>query len=180
MIITVILALPSVACAAGASHATGPAPTTARMASAARQSTGSKLLAFSRCVRRHGIPSFPDPQPGARNAKFPSAQQLGVSSTRLSAAENACAHLLPPGIGDQFPADEVQVLLAGMLRFSQCMRHQGISNWPDPATDSQGRPIFPLSSHGFTRQIARSQQITHAEHECQKLLPSALGGIPIG
>jgi hypothetical protein len=131
-------------------------------------------------VRRHGVPSFPDPQPGASNSKFPSAQRLGVSSTRLSAAENACQHLLPAGTDDQFPPAEVQLLLTGMLRFSQCMRRHGVPNWPDPSTDSEGRPGFLLSAHGFTRHQARSPRIMHIEQECQHLLPSALGGVPIG
>jgi hypothetical protein len=131
-------------------------------------------------VRRHGVSNFPDPQPGASNSKFPSAQRLGVSSTRLSAAENACQQLLPAGTDDQFPPAEVQLLLIGMLRFSQCMRHHGVANWPDPTTDSEGRPGFLLSAAGFTRHQARSPRIMHVEQQCQHLLPSALGGVPVG
>ena len=140
----------------------------------------SLLVAFSSCMRSHGVPNFPDPQPGASNAKFPSAQQLGVGSPQLSTAENACQHLLPAGIGDQFPPAEVPLLLSGMTKFSQCVRSHGVPNWPDPAVDSEGRPFFPLSSHGFTRAEAHSPQLGTKEDECQHLMPSALGGIPEG
>jgi hypothetical protein len=131
-------------------------------------------------MRSHSVPNFPDPQPGATNAKFPSAQELGVSSSQYQAAENNCQHLLPAGIDDQFPPAEVPLLLSGMTKFSQCMRSHGVPNWPDPTTDSQGRPAFPLSTHGFTRSEAHSPQLGTKEAECQHLLPPALGGIPEG
>jgi hypothetical protein len=131
-------------------------------------------------MRSHGVPNFPDPQAGANNAKSPSAQQLGVSSSQLQAAEGACQHLLPAGVDDQFPPGEVQLLLPGMRKFSQCMRSHGVANWPDPTVDSAGRPVFLLSAHGFTRHQSRSPRITHTMAECQHLLPSALGGIPTG
>ncbi len=177
---SVVFGLPVGACQASSIHHPGRSSAAARRASAAADSTSSKLVAFSRCVRQHGVPNFPDPQAGATNAKFPSAQQLGVSNSVLTAAERKCAQLLPPGINDQFPAAEIQVLLTGMLRFSKCMRQHGVPNWPDPSTNSDGQPLFQLSASGISRQEARSQRITKAERKCQKLLPSALGGIPIG
>jgi hypothetical protein len=126
------------------------------------------------------VPSFPDPQPGAGNAKFPSAQQLGVGSSQYQSAENACQDVLPDGVDDQFPAGEVPLLLPGMREFSQCMRSRGVPNWPDPSTDSEGRPLFLLSAHGITRSQAHSPQIMATEQACQHLLPGALGGIPAG
>jgi hypothetical protein len=142
---------------------------------------GSSLVAFSGCMRSHGVRDFPDPQPGATNEKFPSAQQLGVGSSQLSAAENACQHLLPAGVGDRFLPAEVPVLLSGMRQFSQCMRSHGLPDWPDPTTDSQGRPEFPLSAvPGHDRNYWRSPQVMTIVGECQHLMPSALGGVPVG
>jgi hypothetical protein len=140
----------------------------------------SRLVAFSHCVRSHGVPDFPDPEPGAGNAKFPGARQLRVGSSHLAAAENACQHLLPVGIDDQFPRAEVPLLLSGMTKFSQCMRAHGVPNWPDPSTDSQARPFFNLSGHGFSLPQAHSPRLGAKETECQHLLPHALGGIPEG
>jgi hypothetical protein len=143
-------------------------------------STSSRLLAFSGCMRSHGVPSFPDPQPGAENAKFPGPQQLRVDAAQLSAAENACQHLLPPGVDDQFPVAEVPMLLRGMVAFSGCMRAHGVPNWPDPSVNTEGRPVFVLSTHGFTREQAHSPLVTDAVGRCQHLLPSDLGGVPVG
>jgi hypothetical protein len=143
-------------------------------------SANAPLVAFSRCVRSHDVPNFPDPQAGASNVKFPSAQQLRVSSSQLSTAENACQRLLPAGVDDQFPPSEVPLLLRGMLPFSSCMRSHGVPNFPDPAVDSEGRPIFPLSTHGISLNYSHSQQFGTAIDKCQNLAPRQLGGIPFG
>jgi hypothetical protein len=131
-------------------------------------------------VRSHGVANFPDPQAGASNAKFPSAQQLRVSSSQLSTAETACQRLLPVGVDDQFPQSEVPLLLRAMLPFSSCMRSHGIPNFPDPAVDSGGRPIFPLSTHGISLNYSHSHQFNTAVGKCQSLAPRQLGGIPFG
>jgi hypothetical protein len=138
------------------------------------------LVAFSRCVRSHGVANFPDPQAGVSNAKFPSAQQLRVSSSQLSTAESACQRLLPAGVDDQFPQSEVPLLLRSMLPFSSCMRSHGVPNFPDPAVDSEGRPIFPLSTHGISLSYSHSQKFNTAIVKCQNLAPRQLGGIPFG
>lgn len=144
-------------------------------------SANPSLVAFSQCVRSHGVPDYPDPQPGASNEKFPTAQQLGVSDSRLSAATSACEHLLPAGVGDQFPPAEVQLLLPGMRTFSQCMRSHGVPDWPDPAVDSEGRPEFPLSGvPGHDQDYWRSARITAVIGECHRAMPTALGGVPVG
>jgi hypothetical protein len=174
-IIAAAAALVLLAACSGSSSSTSPASS-----STAGTAANSPLVAYSQCVRSRGVPDFPDPPPGATNAKFPGAQQLRVSSSQLSAAENACQHLLPAGVEDHFPAAEVPLLLSGMRQFSQCMRSHGVPNWPDPSTDSEGRPVFDLSDHGFSWQQAHSSQLGAKEDQCQHLLPSALGGIPMG
>jgi hypothetical protein len=142
----------------------------------------SQLVSFARCMRSRGVPGFPDPQPGASNEKFPTAAQLRASTTQLQAAQNACQHLLPAGTDDQFPPAELPLLLRGMLPFARCMRSHGVPNFPDPASDPQGRPYFPLSAHGISRDYSHSQQFTAGISQCQRLdpPPRQLGGIPFG
>lgn len=156
---------PSSASSGGSSHAGG--------------SASSQLLAFSRCVRSNGVPSFPDPLPGQVAAKFPSAQDLRVSTSLYQTAQNACQHLLPNG-GGAPNQTEVQQELSGMRSFSQCMRSHEVPNWPDPIVDSLGRPVFDLGRAGISQGEARSPQLTAKMHECGHLLPSSLPGIPIG
>ena len=130
-------------------------------------------------MRSSGVPDYPDPPSGGGIPKG-SAQQFGVSDSRYQAAENNCQHLLPVSYSHQLPASEVPLLLSGMREFSQCMRSHGVPNWPDPTVDSEGRPGFELSSHGFTRSEAHSPQLGAKEAECQHVMPAALGGIPEG
>jgi hypothetical protein len=137
-----------------------------------------KALAFSRCMRRHGVPNFPDPT--SRGA-IPKVSQQELHTPQFRAAERACQRLLPAGSNDMFPPGEVQQLLIGMLRFSHCMRSHRVPNWPDPTTDSAGRPEFPLEEvPGTNRNYWHQPRITHVTAECQQLLPGALGGIPVG
>ena len=180
LIAAAALVLLAAACSSSPSSS-GSGGSTNAGGSASSGAANSQLVAFSHCMRSHGVPSFPDPQPGATNAKFLSAQQLGVSSSQYQSAENACQHLLPVGIDDRFPPAEVQLLLPGMREFSQCMRSHGVPNWPDPTVDSEGRPDFPLSGvPGHDRNYWRSAQVMTIDGECHHLLPSALGGVPIG
>jgi hypothetical protein len=126
-------------------------------------------------MRSDGVPNFPDP---SSNGKFPSAQQLGVSSSRYQTASSACRHLLPAGANGQLSAAETQQLLTGMRRFSGCMRSHGVPNWPDPTTDSAGQPVFDISSHGITHSERHSPRVEAAMTECQHLLPGWLTGGP--
>jgi hypothetical protein len=156
----------------GSPSSTGPGGSTN-----AGGSTNSSLLAFSQCMRSQGVPNFPDSQPGASNAKFPGAQQLGVSSSLYQAAENACEHLLPAGANNQFPPAEMPQILSGMREFSQCMRSHGVPNWPDPTTNSSGQPSFNLV--GISGLNSDSPKVTATRNECSHLLPHQLKGIPV-
>jgi hypothetical protein len=168
IITTTALALSAAACGSTTKH-----PSVAARAGSAQAHTA---VGFAQCMRSHGVPRFPDPQ-SASTAKFPAAQQLGVSTPQFETAQKDCQHLLPAGTDDEFPRTEVRVLLIGMLRFSQCMRSHGIAEWPDPTVDSQGQPGFNLID--LPNINADSPQATRAENSCQRLLPSALGGIPV-
>jgi hypothetical protein len=55
------------------------------------------------------------------------------------------------------------------------MRSHGVSNWPDPSTDSNGQPVFDITSRGLTHAQSNSPLVQTAMTECHHLLPSALG-----
>jgi hypothetical protein len=144
----------------------------------AGESQSSQLLALAQCMRSRGVPNYPDPPPGATNAKFPSAGQLGVSNSLYQAAKNACQHLLPAGTNGNYSAAEAQQMLPAMRRFSQCMRAHGVPNWPDPTIGPGGKPGFNLVD--INPPIAAgSPQFASKLSECGHLVPSQLGGIPV-
>jgi hypothetical protein len=112
-------------------------------------------LAFARCMRSHGVPSYPDPT--ASGLVKESLQQLGVSSSRFQSASSACTHLLPNG-GSRPSAAEVARVRAQALQFSACVRGHGVPGFPDPGSDgripdpatvgiNQGSPKFEAANH---------------------------------
>jgi hypothetical protein len=137
--------------------------------------TGSaSVVAYSACMRSHGVPNFPDPTREGTIAKE-SAQQLGVSDARYQAAHTACAHLLPNSGGVSQAV--IQRAMNGMRRFAQCMRSDGVSNWPDPTTDRAGYPAFYLQG----KIDMNAPQIVTKIHACQHLVPTTrVGGGPAG
>jgi hypothetical protein len=88
-------------------------------------------LAYSRCMRSHGVSSFPDPTQVGGGIQI-SGSQAGMNpqSRVFMSAQQSCRHLLP-GAGRPSHADQRKVL-ARMLRSSQCMRAAGVSGFPDP------------------------------------------------
>jgi hypothetical protein len=87
------------------------------------------LLAYSQCMRDHGISDFPDPEPGGGIAvQAVPGSDLDPNNPQYKAADEACRSLLPPP-----PTEEQQEQeRAEALKYSKCMRAHGISDFPDP------------------------------------------------
>jgi hypothetical protein len=134
IIATAVVALLAAACGGSTARQNSSGFT----AASAQENGG---LAFSRCMRSHGVATFPDPTTGGVIPKE-TPQQLGVSSSQWQAAQSACQHLLPNG-GSGPNSAQLQQAKAQALRFSQCVRNHGVPNFPDP--DSGGRIPDPAS-----------------------------------
>ena len=127
-------------------------------------------VAFSQCMRSHGIPGFPDPDGSGQIAKQ-QIRQLGVSTTVLQAAQRACNNLWPY----QPPTQSRQrQQLTDYLKFARCMRSHGVPNFPDPSTGDGGRVEFAISisKDGFN---PHSPQIIAKAFECKHVLPAGPG-----
>jgi hypothetical protein len=92
---------------------------------------------YARCIRSHGVPSFPDPQvtssPGSTSVR--QMVPASVANTpKFKSAQKACGGLLPgPGArgGREGPAAAV------LLAFARCLRGHGLSGFPDPGRDGR-------------------------------------------
>ena len=117
------LALVAAACSSPAKTGTGAGP--------AHGSARQSELAFSRCMRAHGISDFPDPSShGGIALNGGPGSDLNPSSPLFKAANNACKPLLPPQKALS-PAQQAAAR-AQALRYARCMRAHGISDFPDP------------------------------------------------
>ena len=100
---------------------------------AATTTTQNGPLAFSRCMRSNGVPTYPDP-PAHHTTLNLSLARLGVSGAQFDAAWHTCADLLPNR--GQPSQSELAQVISGLLAFGRCMRRHGIPSFPDPT--SQG------------------------------------------
>jgi hypothetical protein len=126
------VALPLAACGSGTASASS--------ASSKRDA----MLTFAQCMRTHGVPNFPDPgsngsggimiQQRAGSGASMSVNGVAVQAPAFQAAMQSCRKDLPNG-GHPPPLSASR--RAAMLRFSQCMRAHGVTNFPDP-TFGQG------------------------------------------
>ena len=158
-----VLVLPAAACdsspsstgAGGSSNAGGPVSS---------QAASSTAVAFSHCMRSHGVPDFPDPTSRGGVPKV-TPQQVGVSNSRFQVAQRACAQLLQP------TQAQVPQIMTGMLKFARCMRSHGVPNWPDPSTDRNGQPVFNIS--GINPD---SPRVSNTAGECTHMLVQSNAG----
>ena len=127
-------------------------------------------FAYVDCMRSHGVLNFPDPtSDGQIDVKFASGGKGGAPASsgidRMSpqyiSADRTCRHLLPGGVPT--PAQD-QVALAKELRFAQCMRSHGVSNFPDP-TNAGVLHLLGVDQNSF--------RYRSASKACDALVPGA-------
>ena len=94
-------------------------------------SVGSSLadaeLKVSECMRSHGVPNFPDPS-GAGGGFNLNGSGINPLSPAFESAQQRCFKLLPGGGPGAHPSQA----MAQALQVSECMRHHGVSGFPDP------------------------------------------------
>ncbi len=135
-------------------------------------SPGSQAIAYTACMREHGVANFPEPQVsehgGATSIKMAVPSSLG-HNPKFKPAQEACRKLLPGGgPGHQTamtPAEQEQYLKA-----AACIRSHGVPNFPDP-TFSGG------SVHIEHQKLNESSPaFKTAVHDCESLIPGGVHG----
>jgi hypothetical protein len=152
----------------------GGSPRVASVASSttAATPTQNSLVAFSRCMRSNGVPTFPDPSTiNPRALKAAIAQRLAASNPRFTAAMRACNHLLPNGgPSSQETAQQTRTQLADELSFARCMRGHGVSRFPDPKAQG-GLTVEMVEAQGID---VRSPAVLRVVQAC---LPASHGAL---
>jgi hypothetical protein len=125
-------------------------------------STFDKALNFTKCMRSHGVPDYPDPfiiTPGSPSPKEPHSV--------VRAALRACRHLMPAsGPGSLTPAQNQQMRQRA-LRFVQCLRAHGLPDIPDPGANG---------SISLPNGMDNSPRFTAAQRSCRSLQLPPGGG----
>jgi hypothetical protein len=100
----------------------------------------SQALAYSNCMRAHGVSNYPDPTSSGGGVELSIGSNSGVNTEApaFQSAQRSCTRLMPgggPGAGSPSPQ-----AMADMLDVSQCMRAHGISGFPDPTATRPSNP----------------------------------------
>ena len=131
-----------------------------------KNATGQdKAVKFAACIRRHGVPHFPDP-----DAKGDFVFGIDVSPVVWQKAVDACKDLEPPGAlsGKRSPKQQ-----SAALRFAQCIRENGVKDFPDPAN---GEPLVDTTKIPSTERAGGMTILNAAMHKCGRVLGLAAGG----
>jgi hypothetical protein len=115
----------------------------------ATTTTRDQAVRFAECMRANGVKDFPDPSASGDFAIDTVANRSGVdtSSAAFTQARSACKDLEPSGFtGKNRTAEQQQAA----LKFAQCIRDNGVKDFPDPAPDA------PLIDTGRIPSTARS------------------------
>jgi hypothetical protein len=138
------------------------------------QSTASpadyqKAVQYSQCMRKNGVPGFPDPNAEGDfvfQRTTASSDSVNPSSVQFQSAQKACKSLAPNR--SQNPGQTASFMDQG-LKFSECMRTNGVPGFPDPKEGNGG--VF-MSAGGLD---TNSPQFQKAMQACRSLMP---GGGP--
>jgi hypothetical protein len=124
-----------------------------------------KAVKFAECVRSHGVPHFPDPD-ASGSFNF----GVDVSEAAFTAAVNACKALQPPGTLSSKRSTTQQ---SAALRFAQCVRANGVPDFPDPVN---GQPLIDTNRIPSSNQSGGMTILNAATHKCGSVLGLAAGG----
>jgi hypothetical protein len=97
--------------------------------------TREQAVKFAECMRANGVKNFPDPSASGDFAIDAVANRSGVdtNSAVFTQARSACKDLEPSGFTGNKRTPEQQ---QAALKFAQCIRDNGVKDFPDPAPDA--------------------------------------------
>jgi hypothetical protein len=125
-------------------------------------------LAYSQCMRGHGLADFPDPDSSGTIDLKPlllagSHPDLNPDDSRFQAAQRACQSLQPTESTSQQHQDATQA-----LQWSRCFRTHGFPDFPDPDSTGDVR-VGAIRAAGID---VTTTLFKAAARECEQYQPS--------
>jgi hypothetical protein len=96
-----------------------------------------KAVKFAKCMRSNGVSEFPDPGASGKVTidEIANGSSLDVNTPAFNRAMSACKDLEPAGFtGSKRSPQQMDAA----LRFAQCIRKNGVTDFPDPVN---GQPL---------------------------------------
>jgi hypothetical protein len=126
------LALIAMAGLLGACGSSAPAGTgTGSSGGNATATNHEQALKFAECMRANGVSEFPDPDASGTLTLdgILNGSSLNPNTPAWKRATGACKDLEPPGFTGRKRTTQEQ---EAALKFAQCMRENGVPDFPDP------------------------------------------------
>lgn len=110
---------------------------------ASSNAAASQELAFSKCMRAHGVPEFPDPGasvngPANSIGGIEIPNSIDMQSPAYLAAQHDCQGLFSAVFSRQGRPPVTASLKAALITHAQCMREHGVPNYQDPTFPASG------------------------------------------
>jgi hypothetical protein len=133
--------------------------------------TRDTAVKFAECMRKNGVREFPDPDASGQLTidGVLNGSSLDPSTAAWKKAVSACKALEPPGFtGHKRSAQQQEAA----LKFAQCIRGNGVKDFPDPTPDG------PLIDTGRIPSLAGKDPRSHpglnaAMQKCRDFASSA-------
>jgi hypothetical protein len=171
--VVALISVISAGCGSNGPSETGTASNSSTTSSTATTSSGAdkkltardKAVKFAECIRAHGVRDFPDP-----NEKNQFEYGVSVTPAVWNKATTACKDLQPPGTlsGKRSPKQQ-----SAALRFAQCIRDNGVKDFPDPVN---GEPLVDTYKIPSSNKPGGMAILNAAMRKCRDVLQRAAGG----
>jgi hypothetical protein len=130
-----------------------------------------KAVKFAECMRANGVSAFPDP---AASGAFTvdgvvNGSSLDPGSTAWKQAIGACKDLEPPGFTGSKVTPQQRTV---RLEFAQCIRDNGVPDFPDPTPNG---PLVDTNRIPSTATTAGMSILNAAMHKCGAIYSGELG-----
>ena len=164
-----LAALAPIALVALISACGSSAPGTGGSGGESTAANAQKAVKFAECMRSNGVSEFPDPGASGKLTidAVVNGSSLDQSAPAFKHAISACKHLEPAGfMGGKRSPPQMQAA----LKFAQCIREHGVSDFPDPAN---GQPLVDTNRIPSAAQPGGMSILRDAMQKCRGVAAAA-------
>jgi hypothetical protein len=128
-----------------------------------------KAVKFAECMRANGVSAFPDPNASGELTidAVANGSSLDTDTAAFKQAMSACKDLEPPGFTGGKVTDQQR---KARLKFAQCIRDNGVKDFPDPANDE---PLVDTNRIPSAATPAGMTILNAAMHKCRGFAAAA-------
>jgi hypothetical protein len=128
-----------------------------------------QAVKFAACMRANGVKQFPDPDASGQLTidGIANGSSLDTDSAAFKRAMAACKDLEPAGFTGHTRSAQEQ---AAALKFAQCIRDNGVQDFPDPAPD---QPLVDTNRIPSANRSGGMSALNAAMRKCRAAAASA-------